>query len=466
LWTIKIKEVKLKNRYTPIFLLVLILAFAGCEKSDKQDFNLDAQVQLASFSVNGTAAVINQLTGAITVDLPFGTELTDLKSSMELPAGATATLEHDKPLNFTGAVDFRIINGNVFKDYSVTVKVIPPLINFSVNGIKATIDHDGRSATLALPDGTNLNGLTPVVEVQSGIQVSPGSGITQDFNQPVVYTFTKGSTSSIYQVNLISNSISAYAFLGTASSRSAITNPDEKAASDWFFTTYPTADYISFSAVASGKRLSNYKIIWWHFDSDQNLPAQTTATAAVNALKTYRTAGGALLLTSYAGRYVEALGVVPAGKGPNNVFGAFLPDGGIDNNSDWGISFKGKESHPIFQGLETFEPGKANLLQKGTFRLNHTAWWFLPEWGGYGNGAGWRQQTGGVNLASEAWDDQLDGRVGIAEWPQTDGSGNVLVITFGAYDWYSEPQNGASTDNRYISNIRKLTRNAIDYLKK
>ncbi|QIL37979.1 DUF4960 domain-containing protein [Pedobacter sp. HDW13] len=458
---------KLKNIFAPVFLLVaIILVLAGCKKSKNDDFKLDTQVQLSSFSINGTVASINQLTGAVTVNLPFGTDLTNLSPAMELPEGATANIINAKPLNFTGAVAFRVVNGNLFKDYSVTVKIISPLTSLSVNGVKATIDNEGRNVTLVLPDGTNLNGVAPIIESPAGIQVSPASGVAQDFTQPVTYTFTKGTVSTTYQVNLISNSISQYAFIGTAGSRSAITNPDEKAASDWFFTTYPTADYISFGSVATGQRLSNYKVIWWHFDSDQALPAQATAAGAVNALKAYRTAGGSLLLSSFAGRYVEALGVVPAGKGPNNVFGDFLPNGFIENNSDWGISFKGKESHPIFQGLDTYAPGKANLLQKGTFRLNHTAWWFLPDWGGYSNGTGWRQQTGGINLASEAWDDQLDGRVGIAEWPQTNGAGNVVVITFGAYDWYSEPQNGAPTTNNYINNIRRLTKNAIDYLKK
>ena len=51
------------------------------------------------------------------------------------------------------------------------------------------------------------------------------------------------------------------------------------------------------------------------------------------------------------------------------------------------------------KGLTTYETGKANLLQSGTFRLNHTAWWFVPEWGGYVNGEGWRNQTGGTNLS-------------------------------------------------------------------
>jgi hypothetical protein len=59
------------------------------------------------------------------------------------------------------------------------------------------------------------------------------------------------------------------------------------------------------------------------------------------------------------------------------------------------MSFVGNENHPIFDGLQTYESGKAKLLEKGTFRQNHTAWWFLPDWGGYINGAGWRTQTGG-----------------------------------------------------------------------
>jgi hypothetical protein len=40
----------------------------------------------------------------------------------------------------------------------------------------------------------------------------------------------------------------------------------------------------------------------------------------------------------------------------------------------------------------------------------------------------------------------------------------VVVVAFGAYDWYSEPQGGASSNNLYITNIKKITKNAIDYL--
>ena len=182
-------------------------------------------------------------------------------------------------------------------------------------------------------------------------------------------------------------------------------------------------------------------------------------------MKNYRSEGGNLLLTTFASQYVDALGIVPAGKGPNNVFGDFPPNGGVDGNS-WGMSFVGYENHPIFQGLTTFENGKANLLQGGTFRLNHTAWWFLPEWGGYGNGAGWRAQTGGTNLASESWDNELNGRVTIAEFPSSATDKNVVIISMGAYDWHNEANNSGvpSQPNEFLKNIKTLTQNSINYL--
>jgi hypothetical protein len=85
--------------------------------------------------------------------------------------------------------------------------------------------------------------------------------------------------------------------------------------------------------------------------------------------------------------------------------------------------------------------------------------------GGYGDGAGWRSQTSGTNLASESWDDALNGRVTIAEWGAA-GDANVVVISMGAYDWYNEPDNNGnpSQPNAFISNIHILTQNSLNYL--
>lgn len=455
----------IKLRNTIYLIVAAIMLSIGCKKDKSAGLNMNADVQITSFAISGTQGVINQKTGEIEVRLPFGVNVASLSPTITLAQQANISPASATAQNFTGYVSYRVTNGSLYKDYTVRVKIVPPLVSFSINGTNATIDHESKSVALILPDGTNLNHLTPAIQIQNGFTITPSATTAQNFTQPVSYLISNGTASVTYTVNVVSNSISEYAFMGTASSRTGITNADEKAAADWFFNTYPTADYVSFQSIESGKRIFNYKVMWWHYDNAQDLPAAATNPTVVTALKNYLTNGGKLLLTTFATRYVETLGIVPPGLGPNNVFGDFLPNGFIEANNHWGISFKSHENHPIFQGIETYEPGKAWLLEKGAFRLNHTAWWFLPDWGGYGNSANWRTQTKGINLASEAWDDTLNGRVGIAEWPSTSNNSNVVIIAFGAYDWYSEPINGASSTNLYLNNIKKITKNTIDYLK-
>lgn len=456
---------KTKIVFVAISLLLLgSLILISCTKDNNSNFDINADVHIKSFSINQQQGEIDLKSGTVTVRLPFGTNLTSLTPSIGLPATAHVSPASGTATNFTGDVKYRITNGNLYKDYTVKALITPPLKSFTINGVAGTIDQATQSITVLLPDGVNLSNLTPQIQVENNIQVSPASGVPQNFTGTVSYTVTSGGTTATYRVIAISNSINEYAFLGLAATRDAIVDPDEKAAADWFFLNYPAADYISFQSIETGRRLSNYKVIWWHYDAAQDLPASALTSAVVTALKGYRANGGNLLLTTYATRYVEALGIVPQGRGPNNAFGDFGNAGFIEQNNNWGISFRTRESHPVFAGVETYEPGKAWLLEKGTFRQNHTAWWFVNEWGGYENGAGWREKTGGINLASESWDDNLDGRVGIAEW-KTGDNANVVIIAFGAYDWYSEPLNGGKTSNAYIGNIRRITKNAIDYLK-
>lgn len=444
------------------FAIIAISGLASCEKVGSSDFNIEAPVDITAFRLNGTDGNIDNKKGEIVIDLPFGNSLFSLTPSIDLPEGAnvnpaTGAADFSQPVNYT------ITNGNLYKNYKVIARVLQPILHFSVNGTVGELDHTSRKITVLVPDGTNITNVTPAIQVSSGVTITPASGTAVNFSNPVVYT-VKGVNNTTIQYTVTvkeKSNAKVFAFLGTAASKGAIANDDEKEAANWFFSKYPDAEYLSFSSIQTGKDLSSYSVIWWHHDASMDLPAISVNTIVVDKLKTYRASGGTLLLTTFAAKYLDVLDVIPDGKGPNNVFGDFLPNGFIDFNNDWGISFKGKESHPLYQGIQTYEPGKANFLQKGTFRLNHTAWWFLPEWGGYGNAANWRQQTGGINLASEAWDDTLDGRVAVAEFPGTGNSGNVLTIVFGAYDWYNE-NNSAS--NSFKPNIERLTENALNYL--
>lgn len=448
-------------------ILALLFMVTACEDSfEKGGFDVNSPSNVISFKLNGTAGEIDQKTGKITVTMPYGSDITAVIPQVVMEEGATSNLDLTTPINFTNPVKFRVINGNLFKDYTVTVTVLSPIKSFKINGVAATINDVSKTITMTLPENTSLTALQPVIELTNGVSISPASGATVNFTNPVIFVVTSNGKSVNYTANVgVPVAGLTVAFLGTAATRSGITNMDEVTASNWLFANFPGAKYISFESVLNGANLSDVDVIWWHFDSAANLPSVAYNPVVTAALKSFRTNGGNLLLTSFASQYVDALGVVPSGKGPNNVFGDFPPNGFVDGNS-WGMSFVGHENHPIFQGLTTFEAGKANLLQSGTFRLNHTAWWFLPDWGGYVNGAGWRTQTGGINLASEAWDNNLDGRVTIAEFPNSGTDKNVIVISMGAYDWYNETNSSGvpSQANEFIGNIKLLTQNSINYL--
>lgn len=456
------------NKFQTVLLLAMLAIVWSCDRQNEDGgFITNVSVNISSFQVNGVAGEIDNKADKITVTLPYGTSVNALSPSIEIPQGATVSPASGTTVDFSQPVKFRVKNGNIYKDYQVIVQAQAPIISFKINGLSATINHSSKTISLVMPEGTDLTALQPVIEMASGVSISPASGTTINFSAPVQFIVSNANLTEIYTAK-VNTPVSGptVAFLGTAATRTSLTNPDEVAASDWLFGNFSGAVYVSMADVASGAaNLTGIDVLWWHFDSAVALPGEALNANVTSKIKTYLDAGGNILLTGFASQYVDALGIVPAGKGPNNVFGDFLPNGFVDSGSDWGISFKGHENHPVFDGLQTYESGKANLLQKGTFRLNHTAWWFLPEWGGYVDGAGWRNQTGGTNLASEAWDDNLNGRVTIAEFPGGTANKKCVVISMGAYDWYNETVNGnASQPNGFLDNIKKLTENSLNYL--
>lgn len=459
----------MKNIYQTFRYVLSAVLFIGifnaCDTRNEDGLITDVSVNILSFSVNGVAGSIDNETDKIEVLLPYGTALSALTPQISLPDGATSLPAPGSVVDFSKTVAFRVKNGNIYKDYEVNVKAQNPILSFKINGMDATISHSAKTISLTLPEGTDLTALTPAIETAPGVSISPASGAVTDFTDPVMYTVSSPLLTEVYTAKVsLPVSGPSVAFIGTAATRAAMTNPDEIAAADWLFSKYSGAVYISLADIDGGAVLDQIDVLWWHFDSAAALPAEALNANVTGKIKTYLNSGGNILLTSFASQYVDALGIVSAGNGPNNVFGDFLPNGFVDTN-DWGISFVGHENHPIFQGVDTYETGKANLLQKGTFRLNHTAWWFLPEWGGYENGAGWRSQTGGNNLASEAWDDSLDGRVAIAEFPGGTADKKCVVISIGSYDWYNETSNGTpSQPNGFLENIQIITENSLNYL--
>ena len=453
--------------------LLLILSLIACQKEKYKgpDLSLNADVTIKSFAVDSVNGIVNDSSNTISVSVPFGYNRTVVTPAIIVADGATVSPSSGAVVDLSKAVVYQVINGNIYKNYTVTATEKKAILSFVVAGVTASIDELARTITALVPVGTSLTSLAPQIALAPGASITPASGTTVDFSNPVTYTVTSGTATVSYKVTVTTPE--AVGFLGTAATLADLTDPDEKAAWTWLASANSQAKYISFGDLQSGAAdLSKYTVLWWHEDETQDLPSVAFNSTVVTALKTYYANGGSFLLTSYGARYVEALGVVPTGKGPNNSFGDPRGNQSLEPNNAWGISFKGHESHPAFTGL-TLTTDKlyatAYLLASGTYRLNHTAQWYIPDWGGYGTPDNWRAQTGGIDLGSTEWDENHTTVVTMAEFPKTTAHGGTITISAGCYDWYSEANPSNATDqpaNADLPNIQKMTSNVLSYLSK
>ena len=63
------------------------------------------------------------------------------------------------------------------------------ILNFSINGTEGTIDQSLTTISLELLE-TDLTNLTPEITISANAEISPASGVSQDFTNPVTYTVT------------------------------------------------------------------------------------------------------------------------------------------------------------------------------------------------------------------------------------------------------------------------------------
>ena len=165
--------------------------------------------------------------------MPYGSDITAIKPEMILEQGATSNLDVTVPANFANPVKFRVVNGNLYKDYTVTAVVLSPIKSFKINGVAATINDVSKTITMTLPESTDLTVLKPVIELTEGVSISPASGATIDFTNAVTFVITSNGKSVNYTANVgVPVTGLVVAFLGTAATRAEITNMDEITAAD------------------------------------------------------------------------------------------------------------------------------------------------------------------------------------------------------------------------------------------
>lgn len=157
-----------------------------------------SECDILSYSINGEKAIISG--DKITLTLPYGTDLTGVEPELQISEDAKLTQKPDslafgKNLTYTVTAQ----NGDT-RTYTVMLTETPisqenELLSFSYGSMQAEINQDKGTVKLQVPDGTNLEKLTPTVKVSDFASVYPESGQTVDFSgsDPVIYTVTSQS---------------------------------------------------------------------------------------------------------------------------------------------------------------------------------------------------------------------------------------------------------------------------------
>ena len=455
----------IKQLYTILLVTVACLTVAGCSDDFKSNLRLDGDVWVNSIKLDEYAGTIDYQNKTIVVGVPYDYDVTRMAvSEINLSEGATASIAVGETIDFSLPVSLTVKNGDVQMNYTITVKRDEAkILTFKLNDTYVgKVDQLSKTISVVVPLTVDITQLKGTFTGSDGVTVTPASGSIQDFTNPVTYTATYRSAVTSYVVTVTQGNVIPTAFIGTASSVSQLTSPEEKAAAQWMMDNISMSEYISFKDVVDGKvDLGKYAAIWWHFHADNgdNPPLPDDAKAAVEKFKVYYQNGGNLLLTRYATFYIKDLSIAKDERVPNNSWGRSEDSPEVVDGA-WSFPIVGNESHPLFQDLRWKDGDKTRVytFDAGYATTNSTAQWHIgTDWGGYEDLNAWRSLTGGIDVACGD-----DGAVIIAEFEPRANSGRTICIGSGCYDWYGKGVD-ASADY-YHYNVEQMTLNAINYL--
>ncbi len=159
----------------------------------------------------------------ITISAPKGGTLTASKTTAGAGDTITVTATPDAgmqlvagSLTYTLAVaggETKKIDNFTFTmpagDVSLTCKwetkstTVDGITGFSINGVSGSINQTNGTISIVMPYGTDVSKLVPVISGNNITDMTPGSGVMQNFSKPVTYTVTLADgTTKTYTVTV------------------------------------------------------------------------------------------------------------------------------------------------------------------------------------------------------------------------------------------------------------------------
>lgn len=172
---------------------------------------LSSSKAISSFKFEdiGVDAVISEAEATITASVAYGTDVTDLVPSV-VHNGTSVSPASGQAQDFTNPVIYTVTaEDGSSKAYTVTVSKLAETskaitdFRFTETDADSVIDQEGKTITVDVPAGTNISSLTPEI-TYTGQSITPESGVSENFTDPVNYTVT-GSDGSALEYTVIVN---------------------------------------------------------------------------------------------------------------------------------------------------------------------------------------------------------------------------------------------------------------------
>ncbi|WP_164997839.1 S8 family serine peptidase, partial [Methanolobus psychrotolerans] len=180
-----------------------------------------------SFEELAVTGEINEAARTISITVPYGTDVKSLTPTI-VHTGASITPGSGVAQDFTNPVTYTVAaEDETTRSYAVTVtSLLNPAksitsFSFTDPTVAGVINEAARTISITVPYGTDVTGLTPTI-VHTGASITPGSGVAQDFTNPVTYTVTaEDETTRSYAVTVTSllnpaKSITGFSFTDPA----------------------------------------------------------------------------------------------------------------------------------------------------------------------------------------------------------------------------------------------------------
>jgi hypothetical protein len=159
------------------------------------------EAEMVAISIPGQTAPaeIDTSLNLVSVEMPYGTDLTSLVPRVSVSEGATVdppdgtAVDLSEPVLYTVIAEDRITQ----EEWSVLAKVDAPSSEAQITGFglyqqigASEINEQEQTIAVVMPFGSDVTAMVPEIELSPGANVDPAVGDPVDFSSPVTFTVT------------------------------------------------------------------------------------------------------------------------------------------------------------------------------------------------------------------------------------------------------------------------------------